>query len=109
MAGRVGAKHEVLDDLAAAKHETQFTKAIESIKHGIPESLLVTGHNPLTLLHSALSEGLHADTDEDCLALATSIRTVLADLAERLGAALKEEKDLSEAVSRLLKKKSEKT
>jgi hypothetical protein len=71
-------------NLTAAKNETQFTRAVEVVKHGIPQALLVNGHNPLTLLHKALSEGLHAQTDEECLELATAIRVVLADLVERL-------------------------
>ncbi|OFV91129.1 MAG: hypothetical protein A3H28_06830 [Acidobacteria bacterium RIFCSPLOWO2_02_FULL_61_28] len=103
---KIGAPKEVLDDLNAAKEETQFSKAIGVIKHGIPQTLLVNGHNPLTLLHSALSEGLHAQTDEQCLELATSIRVVLTDLAERLGNALREHAELNTAVSRLLKAKS---
>lgn len=53
----------------------------------IPQTLLINGHNQLTLLHSALSEGLHDQTDEKCLELATSIRVVLTDLADRLGCA----------------------
>ena len=59
---------------------------------------------PLTLLHPALSEGIHAKTDEECLELATSIRVVLIELAERIAAALKEEAELKSAVSRLIKK-----
>ena len=103
---KIGASKEILDDLNAAKNETQFTKAVGAIKHGIPQALLVNGHNPLTLLHSALSEGLHAQTDEQCLELATSIRVVLTDLVERLGNALKDHAELNTAVSRLLKAKN---
>jgi hypothetical protein len=77
-------------------------KAIESVKDSIPESLLVNGHNPLTLLHSALSEGLHAQTDEQCLELAQAVRVVLAELAERIGQALKDEAELNAAISRLM-------
>jgi hypothetical protein len=91
---------------AKAKVETQFSKAIETIKAAIPESLLIDGHNPLTLLHDALSEGLHAQTDEECLELATSIRVVLTELAERISVALKEEAELKSAVGRLLNRKS---
>lgn len=89
-----------------AKTETQFSSAIDMIKSAIPETLLIDGHNPLTLLHSALSEGLHAQTDEQCLELATSIRVVLTELAERISTALKEEATLKSAVSRLLNRKS---
>jgi len=103
VAEKIGAAPDVIDDLNAAKKETQFSKAVDAIKHGIPQALLVNCHNPLTLLHSALSEGLHAQTDERCLELATTIRVVLTDLAERLGNALKEEAELNAAVSRLLK------
>jgi hypothetical protein len=70
----------------------------------MPESLLIQGHhNPLTLLHSALSKGLHAETDAACLEMAQSIRLVLAELAERLSAALKNDVELNAAVSRLLR------
>lgn len=100
---KIGASKEMLEDLNNAKKETQFSKAVGVVKHGIPQALLTNGHNPLTLLHSALSEGLHAQTDEQCLELATSIRIVLADLVDRLGRALKEEAKLNAAVSRLLK------
>lgn len=103
VAQKLSASDAVLNDLKAAKAETQFSGAVESIKHGIPESLLIDGHNPLLLLHSALSEGLHAQTDADCLELATSIRVVLTELVERMSLALKEEVELNTAVSRLLR------
>lgn len=92
---------------ARAEAETQFSKAIEMIKAAIPESLLIDGHNPLTLLHNPLSEGLHEHTDEECLELATSIRVVLTELAERISTALKEEAELKSAVGRLLNRKSD--
>lgn len=103
---KIGAEKELLDELASAKAETQFSKAVETVKHGIPQALLINGHNPLTLLHSALSEGLHAQTDEQCLELATSIRIVLTDLVDRISNALKDEAELNAAVGRLLKSKS---
>ena len=81
---------------------------MKSIKDAIPQVLLINEHNPLTLLHDALSEGIHAQTDKECLELATSIRTILTELAERLGEALKEQAELDKAVKRLLKSKSEK-
>ena len=103
VAAKIGASQEMLRDLETAKTETQFTTAVKAMKHGIPPALMINGHNPLTLLHAALSEGLHAQTDEDCLAVATSIRVVLTDFAERLGSALKDNAELNAAVSRLMK------
>jgi hypothetical protein len=63
--------------------------------------LLIDGQNPLALLHKALSQGLHAKTDEECPSLAQDIRVVLTELAERAGIALKDEAELKEAVRRL--------
>jgi hypothetical protein len=103
VAARVGARAEDLEKLEAARHETQFSKAVEDVKAALPQILLIDGHNPLTLLHRALSEGLHAQTDEQCLELATSIRVVLTELAERIILALKDEAELKQAVTRLLK------
>lgn len=94
----------VISELEAAKNETQFTKAVEVIKNALPESLNINGYNPLNLLHSALSEGVHAHDDQGCLDLASSVRTVLFEFAEKLALALKEEAELSAAISRLANK-----
>lgn len=102
---RLSVDQPIIDELTKAKSETQFTTAVETVKHAIPQALLINGRNPLTLLHSALSEGLHAQSDEECLEVATSIRIVMAEFAERMGQALKEEAELNAAVSRLLQKK----
>ena len=94
-----------LEELEAAKAEQQFSKAVDLIKHGIPQALLIGGHNPLLLLHSALSDGIHAKKDEDCLEIATSIRIILTDLVERISSAVKDTKELKTALSRILKSK----
>jgi len=103
---KLGAKPEVLKSFEEAAKETQFSKAIDEIKDGIPPVLLIDGHNPLTLLHSALSEGMHAKTDEECLEIAKEIRVVLTELADRISQALKEHAELKNAVTRLLSRKS---
>ncbi len=104
VAERLGAPKETIELFAAAQSETQFSTAIDKVKAAIPQSLLINGQNPLILLHSALSKGIHAKTDEECLELATSIRLVLIELAERIATALKDEAELRDAVNRLLKK-----
>lgn len=102
---RLGAKPEKIALLEKAKVETQFSNAVEMVKDAIPESLLVQGHNPFTLLYKALSEGLHAESDEGCLEAASAIRVVLAELSERIGQVLKDDAELKEAISRLLRDK----
>ena len=80
---RISARKTVIDTLKKAQAETKFTKAVDDVKDALPDVLLIRGHNPLTLLHKALSEGLHEESEERCLELAGSIRVVLTELAER--------------------------
>ncbi len=101
----IGAPKEKLETLRAAVKETQFNKALDMAKDAMPESLLINGHSPILLLHSALSEGVHALTDEQCLELAGSVRIVLGELSERLSQALKDEAELTKALSTLMHKK----
>jgi hypothetical protein len=106
-AQKIRANADLIENLKTAKSETQFSTAVEQIKYGLPDSLNINGHNPLTLLHNALSDGLHAQTDDECLDIASSIRLVLAALAERIGQVLKEEAELNTAVTKLMQKKGE--
>ena len=99
---KLSAPPEAIVALATARSEIQFSKSVSLVKDAIPQSLLINGHNPLTLLHTALSDGLHTQTDEFCLERAQAIRLVLIELSDRLGAALKDEAELKNAVSRLL-------
>lgn len=107
VANKLKADQSTLDKLAAAKRETRFGAAVELVKDALPQTLLVNGHNPITLLHTALSQGLHAQTDRECLELAATIRVVLTDLAERLSQALKDHAEIQDAISRLMAPKGE--
>lgn len=103
VAKKLAASPENIAKIEAARKQNSFDRAVETIKDAIPESLLVNGHNPLTLLNGALSSGLHAESDEDCLSIAHSIRLVLVDLSKRLKAALGEQSKLKSAISDLMK------
>jgi hypothetical protein len=105
---KLSAPAETVAALEAAKVETQFKKAMESVKDALPQTLMINGLNPLTLLHMALSEGLHAKDDAECLDIAQDIRVVLAELSERLAQALKDEAELNNAVNRLTNRQAAK-
>ncbi|TAN41864.1 MAG: hypothetical protein EPN22_14080 [Nitrospirae bacterium] len=109
VATQLGAPKESIAELESALKETQFSKALSSVKKGIPQSLLINGHNPLSLLHGALSEGVHDKTDEACLEIASSVRVILIELSERLAQALKDEAELNHALKTLLADKSKGT
>lgn len=102
-AEKLGLGEDVLKTFEQAKRETQFSKSVQMVKDVFPESLrLKGGHNPLTLLHDALSDGIHAQSDEDCLKYASAIRVVLTALAERVDRVLSDEREVEEALKTLL-------
>jgi hypothetical protein len=108
VAQTVNASQEIFDSLNAARKQQQFSKAIKEIEPAVPEAVLINGHNPLFLLHDALSQGVHNFSDEDCLDLAKIIRVVLVEFAEKLDHALKDEKELKDAINRLSQVHAEK-
>jgi len=101
VANRTKAGPEVIAILETARKETQFTKALDLIKDAVPPVLRIDGHSPLQLLHDATSKGIHELSDEECLARAEVIRRVLTDLADRIAQALKDERELREAIGKL--------
>ena len=101
-----GVPQDKIDTLREAIKEIQFSKALRMTRDVIPESLLISGQNPILLLHHALSQGVHELTDEKCLELAGSIRVVLGELSERLATILKDEAELKNAVSTLMNYKN---
>jgi len=103
---KLNASEELIEQIESAITETQFSKAVDSIKTTLPQTLLINGNNPLKLLHSALSDGLHDRTDEHCLELASSIRIVLNEFSERMAQALKDEQELNTALSKIMHLKS---
>ncbi|MCH7755308.1 hypothetical protein IH970_09335 [candidate division KSB1 bacterium] len=104
VAKKEGASKEMVEGLMEAKREKKFSKSVDIIKNTIPESLKIKTHNPLTLLHHPLSVNIHSKTDEDCLSLATSIRTILTTFSEKLNEALKEDTELNKAIKELTTK-----
>lgn len=99
---KIGAPEVKIEKIKSALSETQFSKSLDIAKDVIPESLLIDGHSPILLLHSALSKGVHELTDGDCLELAGSIRVVLGELSEKLSQALKDNAEIKKALSSLM-------
>ena len=91
----------VIADIDSAMSERQFSKSIASIKTAFPEELRVHGSNPLLLLHSATSIGLHGLSDEDCLTHAHDVRVVLVEMVERVDRVLSDARTSAESVKRL--------
>ncbi len=92
--------------LQKAQSERQFSKAIDLLRDvsAIPPVLLIDGHNPLALLHDALSEGIHALSDSDCLARAQDAELILCEIAERTQIALTERKAVKAALASIMQR-----
>ena len=102
---KIGGYDQVIIKTEQAKKEIQFTKSIELIKDILPLELFIEGHNPLTLLHSAMSKGVHNLADEECLEIASSIRIVLSEMVSRMKEIISDKESLKAALNNLNKLK----
>jgi hypothetical protein len=68
---------ELVAALDSVATEQQASKRIEAVKDLLPPALRPDGMNPLATIYSAVSGGLHGETDEQCLDLASQLRTAL--------------------------------
>jgi hypothetical protein len=107
VAERLRADAALVGELKAAKTETQFSNSLGKIKHALPPALLIKDHNPLTLLHDALSKGVHELTDDECLQRATAIRVLLTSLAARIDELMRDDAELEKALTQLVSKRTE--
>ena len=106
VAEKIRAPQDTINTLHEAIEETQFSTALNLVKDAIPESLLIDGHSPMRLLHHALSRGVHELSDEECLERASTVRLVLGELSKRLASLLREEAELTQAISTLMRDKN---
>jgi len=102
---KLNINQEALILLEQAKIEIQFKTSMDKLRPFLPKELLINGTNPLSLLHKALSIGLHGLKDEECLEYAHSVRVVLTELADRLKSLLSDHNELKKAVTNLNKLK----
>ena len=99
---RTNSPETQIEKLQAARTEKDFKKAVELISDATPQALLINGYNPLALLEQAMAKGADAQDDIEALKLATAIRIILTELAERLVRVLEDQTDLDTAVNFIL-------
>jgi len=113
---------ELLDsivDLIEEEHKTEYKLALEKtkstrvtqekidlVKDLLPTILKPNGMNPLGVLHSELSEGLHAATDEACLDNANHIKSILTYLINQIIQSKEAAKTFTSSMKSLLDKKA---
>tara|TARA_R110001606_G_C15269484_1_gene639325 strand:- start:216 stop:1019 length:804 start_codon:yes stop_codon:yes gene_type:complete len=89
--------------------QTRVTQEkIDLIKDLLPSILRPNGMNPFGVLHSELSEGLHAKSDESCLENAQHIKSILTFLINQIIQSKESAKGFTDSMKSLLLKKSKK-
>ncbi len=95
----------------AALEQTKQTRVtqekIDLVRDLLPPILRPDGMNPLGVLHHALSEGLHAESDERCIEIAASIRQILVFLTHQVAASRAASRTFTESMRKLLEKKAD--
>lgn len=94
--------------LEATKKTRVTQDKIELVKDLLPSILKPNGINPLGILHSELSEGLHAESDESCLENANHVKSILIFLVNQIIQSKQASKDFSIGMKSLLEKKASK-
>ncbi len=84
------------------KATRQTSEKIDLVKDLLPSALKPEGMNPLAALHRALSEGLHAESDQRCLELAAAVRDVLTYLTSQVSEAKAQRSAFTDRMRKLL-------
>jgi hypothetical protein len=92
--------------LEKTKKTTVTSDKIDLVKDLLPQSLRPSGMNPLSILHSELSKGLHGQSDESCLESAGNIKKILIYLVKRISENQEDSAEFTEGMKAFLDKKS---
>ncbi len=95
-----------LKALEDVRKTTVTQEKIQLVKDLLPSILRPDGINPLGVLHSTLSEGLHEQSDEHCLKLAEAIRRSLVFLVSQVIESRSAARSFTESMRSLLDRKS---
>lgn len=101
-------RESYLEALEKTKSTRVTQEKIELVKDLLPTILKPNGMNPLGVLHSELSEGLHAETDAACLENAQHIKSILTFLINQILKSRESAKEFTHSMKSLLEKKSKK-
>lgn len=93
------------DALEKTKNTRVTQEKIDLVKDLLPASLKPDNINPLGVIHSALSEGLHSSSDEECMTQAEIIRDSLTFLVNQVIKTKNESKNFTDGMRKLLGKK----
>jgi hypothetical protein len=96
-------KYQVALEKTKTTRVTQ--EKIDLVKDLLPSTLRPSGYNPLGVLHSELSEGLHAESDQACLEVAGHVKSILTFLINQIIHTREANKEFTASMKTLLAKK----
>jgi len=96
-----------LEALEKVRRTTITQDKIDLVKDLLPPILRPDGMNPLSTLHSVLSEGLHQQTDERCIELAMAVREVLIFLVNQITLTQTAAANFTESMRKILERKKQ--
>lgn len=105
----ISSKEELVhynEALKSVKTTRIAQEKIELVKDLLPSSLQPNGINPLQVIYDELSEGIHYNSDEDCLDSADAIRISITYLANEIMKKKRDHGDFTESMKKILDKKS---
>jgi hypothetical protein len=94
--------------LKKTKETRVAAEKIELVKDLLPPILRPDGMNPLATLHGTLSEGLHAESDDECMKSALAVRQILTFLVHQVAASRASARAFTDSMRNLLGKKAAK-
>lgn len=98
-------KEQYREKLEEVKKEKIAEKKIILVKDLLPKSLQADGMNPLKELYGVLSQGIHNETDEECMEKAETIRGILVFLVNQVIRTKNDKKSFTEGMKKILVKK----
>ncbi|AIS32365.1 hypothetical protein BRM9_1551 [Methanobacterium formicicum] len=101
-------KEAYIDVLEQTKKSRVAKDKIEIVKDLLPSILRPNGMNPLSLLHSILSEGIHSLSEDECLERAGDVRNILEFLIKEIIRHQDTSKEFTKSMESLLSKKFKK-
>ena len=87
------------------KESKDTGEKINIAKDILPDSLHQEGVNPLKTLYDVLSEGIHSNSDEECIKLAEIIRGIIVPLVNQVTTTIESQKEIKDRTKQLLNKR----
>ena len=103
-AAKADGDEEALDAVRGARESHVAEEKLRLVAEHVPRGLRPSGVNPLAVLYGGFSRGIHALSDEECLAVALELRTAFDFVFKNLRQVVREAKEYASQIALAAKK-----